>query len=96
MTVTPDNLKIIATIISIVASILLAFRVKGILSALGFVAKCHEHNITQLIPGHQGDIHILGNSDAHVARAQKLWLLIIGFVLYAIAGVLNLWALLIS
>lgn len=82
----PDTLKIIAAIFSLVGSGLLAWRVKGILEALALVAEIHETNIQQLMQPH-GDIYNLANSAKHVKKAQKYGLLIFGFLcLFASAG----------
>ncbi|WP_146209049.1 hypothetical protein [Halomonas sp. A11-A] len=88
-----ETIKILAAISSIIGSAILAYRVTGILSSLSFVANCHELNIQQLMPDHQGDIYNLGNSTAHVEKAQKKGLLITGFVLLIASGVLQLVAL---
>jgi len=88
-----ESIKIIAAIFSIVGSAILAFRVTGILSVLSLVASTHEVNIQQLMPNHQGDIYNFGNSTAHVEKAQKKGLLITGFALIIISGVLQLVAL---
>lgn len=87
-----DTLRILAAISSVAGSVLLAWRVKGILEALSLVAQAHEANIAQLMrPG--GNIVHFGNSTAHVERAKGMWLLVIGFLLLGVSGGLNLWAL---
>lgn len=93
---TIETIKILAAVSSIIASGILAYRVTGILSALSLVASCHEMNIQQLMPTHQGDIHNLGNSTEHVEKAQKKGLLITGFVFLIASGVLQLIALLMA
>ena len=90
---TIETIKILGAISSIIGSVILAYRVTGILSALSLVANCHEVNIQQLMPNHGGDIHNLGNSTAHVEKAQKKGLLITGFVFLIASGVLQLIAL---
>ena len=91
-----ESIKIIAAILSITGSGILAFRVTGILSALSLVASAHEINIQQLMPNHRGDIVNLGNSTAHVEKAKKTGLLILGFVLLIFSGVLQLIALVMA
>jgi hypothetical protein len=91
-----ESIKIIGAVCSVVGSGILAFRVTGILSALSIAANAHEINIQQLMPDHKGNIINLGNSTAHVERAQKKGLLIIGFVLIISSGVLQLIALVMS
>ena len=91
-----ESIKIIAAICGIVGSIILAYRVTGILSALTLVTSCHELNIQQLMPDHKGDIYNLTDSTAHVKNAQKKGLLITGFVFFIMSGVLQLVALLMA
>lgn len=91
-----ESIKIIAAILGIAGSGILAFRVTGILSALSLVASAHEINIQQLMPNHQGDIVNLGNSTARVEKAKKTGLLITGFVLFILSGVLQLIALVMA
>ncbi|WMS89029.1 hypothetical protein [Pleionea litopenaei] len=93
---TVESIKIIAAIMGIIGSGILAYRVTGILSALSLVAGCHEVNIQQLMPNHQGNIHHLGNSTAHVEAAQKKGLLITGFVFFILAFALQLVALVMA
>lgn len=91
----PDALRILAAISSVVGSGLLAWRVKRILDALSLVASAHELNIQQLMPNHQGDIYNLGNSTQHVDRAKGTGLLVVGFLLLGLSGVLNFVALML-
>lgn len=91
-----ESIKIIAAILSIAGSGILAFRVTGILSALSLVASAHEISIQQLMPNHQGNIVNLENSTAHVKKAQKKGLLITGFILIILSGVLQLIALVMA
>lgn len=90
-----DTLRIIATITSITGSVLLAWRVKGILDALAIVIEAHELNIQQLMLNQTGDIYNLGNSTEHVKRAKGTWLLVGGFLLLGVSGALNFWALML-
>jgi len=91
-----ESIRIIGSVLSIVGSGILAFRVTGILSALSVVANAHEINIQQLMPTHKSDIINLGNSTAHVEKAQKNGLLIVGFILIISSGALQLIALMMS
>ena len=91
-----ESIKIIAAILSIVGSAILAYRVTGILSALSLVANAHEVNIQQIMPNQKGDIYNLGNSTEHVVKAKKTGLLILGFSLFILSGVLQLVALLMA
>ena len=67
---------------------LLAWRVTGILKALGSVASTHESNIMELSKV-SGDIVIARGATMWIERAQKLWLLILGFGLSIIGGILQ-------
>ena len=80
----PHWLKFAGIALTTVGSLMFTIRATRILSALSFAAKAHEHNIGQLLPTHNGNIVILGNSTAHVERAQGKALLILGIVLIAI------------
>lgn len=88
----PENLKIAATVFNLLASVILAFRVKNILSALAFVADMHENNINQLASSHQNIVLGTGSNE-HVKRAKGTTLLILGFSFYGIAAILNFLAL---
>lgn len=89
------TLKILAAILSLVGSGLLAWRVKGILEALALAALAHEANIQQLMnPGR--NIINLGNSTAHVEKAQKYGLLVFGFLCLFASAALQLLALFVG
>ena len=93
---TVESMKIISTILSILGSVILAFRVTGILSALSLVANAHEMNIQQLMPGSQtNNLYNLANSTEHVEKAQKQGLLITGFACLILSGVFQFIALII-
>jgi hypothetical protein len=91
-----ESIKIMAAILNIAGSGILAFRVTGVLSALSLVASAHETNIQQLMPNHKGDIVNLGKSTAHVDKSKKTGLLITGFVLLILSSVLQLTALVMA
>lgn len=80
-----DILKGIGAVASVIGSGLLAWRVSGILRALAFVAKMHDSNIVELTKI-SGDIVIATNSISHVERAQKLGLLVFGFILLGLGA----------
>lgn len=86
-------LRIFAAILSLLGSGLLAWRVKGILEALGLVVKAHEANIQQLMSS-TGDIYNFANSTEHVERAQQYWLLVVGFLCMFASAALQLVSLL--
>ena len=83
-----DLLRGIAAACSVAGSLLLAWRVTGILKALGSVASMHESNIMELSKLH-GDIVIARGSTKWIEKAQKIWLLVLGFVLSIIGGILQ-------
>jgi len=91
-----EHIRIGASVLGIVGSGILAYRVTGILTALSLVAKVHDHNIQQLMPSYQGHIVNFGNTTAHVDNAQKSGLLIAGFLLIIASGVLQFAALMMS
>ena len=90
----PDMLRITASVIGILGSILLAWRVSGILKALSLVANAHEVNIQQLMSSNS-TIYNFGNSTAHVKKAEGTGLLIAGFLCLAFSGALNVVALIL-
>lgn len=94
-----ESIKIISVICSIIGSSLLAFRVTGMLRALAIVADCHEYNLNGLVSVNQNskrELIQLGKSTEHVKKAQKLPLLMAGFVLIIMATVLQFLALIIQ
>lgn len=93
-----EVIKIAAAIFSILGSAILAYRVTGVLWALGRASEVHDLNITQLMriqAGHKLEnlIH-LGNVTEVVEKAQKKLLIIIGFSLIILSALLQMWALL--
>ncbi|QIB34606.1 hypothetical protein [Ancylobacter pratisalsi] len=87
----PNVIKALAAICSVIGSILLAIRVKGLLEALTFVAKMHESNIHELSSGNF-TIVIARGSTQHIENARRAGLLMTGFVFLILSGLLNLWA----
>lgn len=86
---TADMLRGIAGGLSAVGSILLAFRVRGILVAMQHVAGMHETNIRSLAEGIENpNQHIvLGtNSTKWIKNAEATWMLFVGFLLLAAGG----------
>lgn len=91
-----EIVRIVASLMGLVGSAILAYRVTGILKALSIVAMAHELNINQLMRPGGGDIAHFGNSSAHVEQAQKMGLLISGFALVVGSATLQLFALLLA
>ncbi len=93
----PEILKITSTISSALGSLILAYRVTGILAALSVVAASHEANINQLMDrSNSKPILHWANSTAHVQKAQKKCLLYFGFFLIILSGLCQTIALLFS
>jgi len=94
-----DSLRIVATIISLVGTSILALRVSGLLKSLALAAKAHEAAILAFS-------HSLNNPDKavqipigatdHVESANKTNLLMLGFSLVSISILLHGFALHLS
>ncbi len=84
-------LKGIAAASSVVGSVLLAIRVKGLLDALAFAAKMHDFNMKQLA-GSEQNIVLAVDATKHVTKAQRHYLFMLGFGFLILSGLLNLWA----
>lgn len=87
---TADLLRGIGAGLNAGGSILLAIRVTMILRALGNVASIHEQNMEELSKGFSNQPGLIvqaRNSVRWIKRAQRLWLLILGFTLI-VAGAL--------
>jgi hypothetical protein len=90
-----ESIRIISAIFSIIGSLLLAYRVTGILRALATVGNAHEGNIQNLANQNKNRVLVqLVNSTERVREAQKLPLLVVGFAFIILAAVLQLVALL--
>ena len=94
--VSPDTLRLLSPVCSIVGSILLSFRVKRILDALRIVAVAHEANIQQLMSPTPGTIYNFSNSTQHVERAKGTGLMVVGFLLLGLGGLFGFLALLLT
>lgn len=81
------QLRGIAAVCSVAGSIILAFRVTGMLKALGDAVTMHDRNFERL--SQPGDVFLGGNTSKWVEKAQKLWLLRLGFGLSILGGVLQ-------
>lgn len=93
---TIETIKILAAISSIIGSMILAYRVTGIIAALSLAINCHEENIKQLMPTNKGDVYYLANATTHVKNAQKKPLLITGFIFLIASGFLQFTALIMA
>jgi len=89
-----EVIKILAAIASIAGSAILAYRVTGVLWALGRASEVHDLNIMQLMSPrrdiplvHFGDITVV------VEKAQKKFLIVLGFTLIILSALMQLWAL---
>lgn len=83
-------LNLLAAILGVIGSAILAFRVTGILKALAIVTQFHEMNIDQLMndDGKKKLFHF-ANSTQHVKKAEKRFLLILGFFMIILGAVLQ-------
>lgn len=84
-------LKIISAICGLLGSLILAYRVIGLIKALALVVKVHEVNINQLM-SNAGNSALVNfqNSTKHVENAQKTHLLFWGFSLVIISAIFQL------
>jgi hypothetical protein len=75
---------------TVLGSILLAVRVKNFISALSLAAECHELAIQSMLSN--GPIYNAHGSNQHISRAKRSgnWLIVGGFGLIALGGVLNI------
>ena len=67
---TAEGLKITSAIFSMLGSILLAYRVTGILKALSVVAAAHEANLSQVMQNSKHRIY-WANATQHVKEIRK-------------------------
>ncbi|MBZ9959024.1 hypothetical protein [Mesorhizobium sp. BR1-1-14] len=72
---------------SAAGSLVLAWRVSQLVGALGAAVKLHDVNFRQL--GSQGDIVLAQGASKWVEGAQGTKLLVTGFLLLALGGVLQ-------
>ena len=84
-------LKSIGIGLSTTGTLILAFRLKNIVSSISLVVHCHETNIQQLMSNNKAIVHLRGSTD-HVDEANKLGtkLLIFGFFLIIIGNLLTI------
>lgn len=86
-----DLLKGIGAVCTVLGSLLLAWRVTGILKALSGVAKIHDDNIMELSK-QTGSLVIGTGSIEWIEKARQTKLLILGFILSIAGGVFQLLA----
>lgn len=85
------TLKIISALSGLLGSLILAYRVIGLIKALALVVKVHEENINQLM--NDDGVSPLVNfhsSTKHVEKAQKTHLLVLGFFLVILSAIIQL------
>jgi hypothetical protein len=87
--ISPENLKVLAAVCGVIGSLILAYRVTGILSALSKVAALQEINNAQRL-SNRGDIVQFKNTTALVDAAQRKPLLYTGFGFFIISAILQL------
>ena len=91
------TLKILGPLLTVVGSLLLAWRVKKILDALVLAQLAAETNFQSLAAflGNQTqDLKIVGGLDTHVEASQRIgiFLLVVGFLLLAAGGSVSAYA----
>lgn len=91
------TLKILGPLLTVIGSLILAWRVKKILDALVLAQLAAEINFKSLAAflGNQTqDLKIVGGLDSHVETSQRLGilLLVIGFLLLAAGGSVSAYA----
>lgn len=88
------EIRIAAVASSLVGTLLLAIRVKRILTALSLVARVHEKNFDQRASAGADQVVFTGSTE-HLKRAESrgFTLLVLGFALLIFSAVLNGYAL---
>lgn len=85
-----ESIKIMSGFFAVIGSAILAYRVKGMLRTLALVEKANEINVKQIMTDDGlKKLVFIQNTSAHVDRAQKTPLLIVGFLLIIASGVLQ-------
>jgi len=90
-------LKVIASVLSVIGSGLLAWRVTGLLKSLTLAIKIHETTIQSLADNGQstaGNVVVFTGAPAHVERAERRGLLVTGFVFVTASACIQLFLLL--
>mgnify|MGYP003582732460 CR=1 FL=1 len=98
----PSSLKIIGIVLSLIGTIILAFRVTQLLQTLCLAVKAHDLNFQMQAARADGTyqgpiIQMIGN-DTHIEKAEKLGvkLLVIGFFMQIAGGACSAYALLLE
>lgn len=89
LSITAESLKVAAAVFGVIGSLILAYRVTGILSALSQVVALHEINTAQLLKN-RGDIIQFRNTTELVTAAQRKPLLFTGFAFFVLSAILQL------
>ncbi|ONN64872.1 hypothetical protein BTM36_19790 [Herbaspirillum sp. VT-16-41] len=87
--VTAANLKVGAAVCGVLGSLILAYRVTGILSALTTVVAFLEENIKSRL-NNRGDVVFFGNISSIAHAAQRKPLLYLGFFFFSLSAILQL------
>ncbi len=83
LVVNPHTMRIMAAVLGLVGSGLLAWRVTGLLKALASAIQIHETNILSLADGGRstgGNVPVFTGAPKHVKQAERRGLLVTGFV----------------
>ena len=91
----PLYLKTAGIALNVLGTLLLTYRVSGVLRAVKLVLDCHEVNhmaVTAFLTGQEKDLHQLINSTQKLQIAHNLGLrlLITGFAFIVIGNLLNI------
>jgi len=87
-----DNWRLTASILGVVGSCLLGWRVAGLIKALAVALKIHQQNIKNLADAGGrigGDVIVFTGASMHVERAQKRGLMVSGFLLVITSAVIQ-------
>lgn len=97
-----EILKIIGLVLSLIGTLILAYRITSILSAVSFAVQSHDLNFQIVARIASGDRTIqniqMHGADTHVLKAEELGkkLLILGFALQIIGGICQVVSLLVA
>ena len=93
----PDVLRVIASVLSVVGSGLLAWRVTGLLKSIAMAIKIHETTILSLADNGRsagGNVVVFTGAPTHVEQAEKRGLLVTGFLCVVASACIQLFLIL--
>ena len=89
---TEDFLRLVASVLSLAGSLLLAWRVKGLLTAITTALLVHQQNIENLADDGRSTgngLVIFTGATTMIENAQRRWLLYLGFALIIASGAIQ-------